>query len=166
VTTATPETSEPCTECELNDVELPVDGDDRCVDCRTADLVWVETYYGSGRRVTRASVSETADGEGQSVVVDQRWETEADVDRVGLPATRIDTIRDMLVAGAERAEFEDQFGADDPVDGTTTVEVGEAAVVSQKLAPESVADVVTLTSEMLLAIRRELRTTGGDGDAA
>ncbi len=156
----TSSTEEVCAECGLAVLD-DVDPEDVCGDCRTADLVWSETHHAGETRVTRVSINERSDG-GECVVVDQRWHTETDLDRVGLPAARLDTIRDMILdTDSERHEFEDQFGdRDDPVDGVTTIEADEAAVVSQKLDPERIADVVTLTLSMVSSIRVELN--GGD----
>jgi len=119
------------------------------------DIAFEEEYYGGETRFTVVKTGETVDGKGQSVLVEQRWKTETHPDVVSLTGTRIETISEMLQEGADRREFEDRLGTD-PVAGTTTVEVGEAAVVSQQLACEDVADVVTLTSRHLSRIKRAL----------
>jgi hypothetical protein len=128
-----------------------------------ADLAFQETYYGGETRYTSITFGETADGDDHSVLVEQRWQTEDRPDVVGLTATRIETVRKMLREDAESREFEDKFGTE-PVAGTTKVEVGEAAVVSQKLVGERVADVVTLTTTHLARIQNALKDDGGEAD--
>jgi hypothetical protein len=128
-----------------------------------ADITFQENYYGGETRNTSITFGETADGDDHSVLVEQRWQTEDRPDVVGLTGTRIETVRKMLHGNAESREFEDKFGAE-PVAGTTKVEVGEAAVVSQKLIGERVADVVTLTTKHLTRIQSALEDDGGEAD--
>jgi len=125
------------------------------------DLAFQESYYGGETRYTAVTFGRTRDGDGRSVLVEQRWETEHRPDVVGLTDTRIDTIREMLREQASMREFDDRFG-DEPIAGTTKVEIGDAALVSQKLACEDVADIVTLTSKHLRRIQTALASNGGE----
>lgn len=128
------------------------------------ELIFEEVFDGE-HRVTWFEVGETPNGTEEKVVVRQQLSGEDRPDLVGLTRTRFEQIRELLNdVDRDRAEFEEQFanGAD-RYDGTTTVETGEAALVSQKIddEPRSIGT-VTLTRSHLIKVAAEFGVRDDD----
>ena len=125
---------------------------------RDGEEIIIEEVFDGEHRVTRLEIGETPEGSEKKVVVRQQLAGEARPDLVGLTETRFREVRDLLDdADRDRAEFTEQFAhGDDVLDGTTTVETGTAAVVTQVIddEPRSLGT-VTLTRDHLMTVAVE-----------
>lgn len=127
---------------------------------RDGDEITYKDRYAGETRETRFKFGRTPDGSEQKVVVYELLAGENRPDIVGLTETRFHQVLDLLNdPDRDRAEFDEQFAADDDdevLEGTTKVETGDCALVSQVIddEPRSLGT-VTLTRDHLHTVAAE-----------